>query len=394
MSDPISIGFVSSLHGHAWGGSEELWADAALRAFQRGHKVYFSTHSATAPVSPKIEQMEAKGGVHFYHRPEAATFIGRNIDRLRRVALGSRQFFPVERNSPFRDFFSAGPAVVCITFGDAYGVRFLPDLVEFLNRSNVPYVVNCQGTRNHVDLSDEGRATIRDFFQKAYRVVFVADENLRGAERQIAADIENSIVLRNPVNISSAEVLPWSESETASFATVARLDVVTKAQDVLLQALSGDEWRQRNWQLTVYGSGPHGQYLGELTRHYQLQDKVIFAGQAADIRSVWEKNQLLTLPSRDEGTPLVLIEAMLCGRPALVTEVGGMPEWITDGETGFIAEAASVPSVDRALERAWQRRDRWQEMGRNAHRFALQNYDPDPGGTLLDLLEGAAVNEE
>ena len=52
--------------------------------------------------------------------------------------------------------------------------------------------------------------------------------------------------------------------------------------------------------------------------------------------------------------PLALVEAMLCGRTAVVTDVGGNAEWIEDGETGFVAEAATAKSFGAALkERGW-----------------------------------------
>ena len=64
-----------------------------------------------------------------------------------------------------------------------------------------------------------------------------------------------------------------------------------------------------------------------------------------------------------EGLPLTLIEAMSCGRSAVVTGVAGMKECLQDGETGFVAKAAHPEFLDDALERAWQERGRWKSMG-------------------------------
>src|SRR5262249_46331394 len=114
-----------------------------------------------------------------------------------------------------------------------------------------------------------------------------------------------------------------------------------------------------------------------------------FAGHVPDIRGIWADNHLLVLPSRSEGTPLSLVEAMLCGRPAVVTDVGGNAEWITEPDTGFIAEAPSTRSVAGALERAWTARHLWAEMGERAHEKARRQVDPDPGGTLLNIIERA-----
>jgi glycosyltransferase involved in cell wall biosynthesis len=109
-------------------------------------------------------------------------------------------------------------------------------------------------------------------------------------------------------------------------------------------------------------------------------------GSASDIRRVWSLNHILVMPSLNEGMPLSVVEAMLCGRPVVTTDVGGNTEWITDGEEGFIADGANTRSLDAALEAAWQRRDEWSAIGLKAHERALALHDPDAGGTLLRLI--------
>ena len=73
-------------------------------------------------------------------------------------------------------------------------------------------------------------------------------------------------------------------------------------------------------------------------------------------RGIWKENHILVLPSRYEGLPLVLVEAMWCGRPAVVTDVGGNAELCRDRQTGFVAQSATLASVAEAMERAWEAR--------------------------------------
>ena len=73
---------------------------------------------------------------------------------------------------------------------------------------------------------------------------------------------------------------------------------------------------------------------------------------------------------------------MMCGRLAIVTNVGGNSEVIDDEQTGFIADGACVASFDRALERAWQVRDKWQEMGIEAARRIRTKVSDDPCAEL------------
>src|SRR5207245_589821 len=94
-------------------------------------------------------------------------------------------------------------------------------------------------------------------------------------------------------------------------------------------------------------------------------------------------------PSYAEGTPLALVEAMLCARPAVVTDVGGNAEWVEEGATGFLAAAPTARSIGDALERAWGARERWPALGHAARTAALARHDPAPGRTVLALLERA-----
>lgn len=94
----------------------------------------------------------------------------------------------------------------------------------------------------------------------------------------------------------------------------------------------------------------------------------------------------LALASRYEGMPLAVLEALLCGRPCLLTDVAGHAEYVTEGENGFLAGAPTVASVAAALERAWQRRPDLPAMGRAAAERARRQIPPDPGAAFADEL--------
>ena len=65
---------------------------------------------------------------------------------------------------------------------------------------------------------------------------------------------------------------------------------------------------------------------------------------------IWAEHHALVLPSRFEGMPLVVVEAMLCGRPCIVTDVGGNAELIRDGINGFLAKAPTGATGRRSDE--------------------------------------------
>ncbi|WP_423787774.1 glycosyltransferase, partial [Klebsiella pneumoniae] len=87
-----------------------------------------------------------------------------------------------------------------------------------------------------------------------------------------------------------------------------------------------------------------------------LGDRVKFAGFVTSVENIWAANHALILPSRYEGMPLAMVEAMLCARPVVATDVAGHAEIIDDAINGFLADAPTVGSLGKALDRLWARR--------------------------------------
>jgi len=372
------LAFFSSMSGSAWGGSEELWAATAHAGIAAGHRVLISV-PRWRPHAPGIERLRDVGAQVFERPRLRSKTLWRFIDRatLRHWSFGRRR-----------------PDVLCLNQGGTFDfltTNHPAALRDLTCGFRVPYVVLCHYNDEVILRTQRLRDRVEPFLRLAYRVGFVSEHNRRLVERQIACRLSNAIILRNPVNLSDTAAVPWRASlNPVRFCTVARLETRHKGQDVLFEALAADVWRDRPWELRLYGRGPDQHYLERLARMFGIADRVHFMGHVDDLRAVWRDNDILVLSSFGEGIPLTLVEAMLCGRPAVVTEVGGNSEWLEDGTTGFIASAATPQCVAAALDRAWVARSQWGQMGERARAAALARYDPHPGSTLLDLLEQAA----
>jgi len=355
-----------------WGGSEELWAETAFEALNAGHEVFGSVLGWTK-TPPKLVELERRGAkILRRHNPDC---------RVQGTLFGPA--------SSYRDLFKMNPDVIAISQGSSFDVFSQPDLLELLYVAPIPFVLVCQCNENLPLLTDDCRRDhVSNIFARASRVLFVSNQNRVHAERQLARKIPNSDLVLNPVNLSDRSYLPWPESKTARFASVARLDAKPKGQDILIEMLSADEWKERDWHLTLYGSGRDERYLRSLVEFFGLQERITFAGHQTDVRAIWAQEQVLVMFSRAEGTPLALVEAMLCGRPAIVSDVGGNQEWVTEMQSGFVAEAAVVGLAQAALERAWSARQSWKAMGMQAHKFATGRIsDPSIPGLLKVLLQ-------
>ena len=172
------------------------------------------------------------------------------------------------------------------------------------------------------------------------------------------------------------------------FACVGRFYPQEKGQDLLIRVLAREKWRSRPVSVTFFGSGQHGVGLAEMADFHGLEN-VRFGGFTHDIEEIWASHHALVLPSRAEGLPLVLVEAMLSGRVAIVTDVAGNGEVLEDDVSGFLASAPTEDALDEAMERAWQRRAEWRDIGERAAADIRRLVPPDPAGALAMQLISA-----
>jgi glycosyltransferase involved in cell wall biosynthesis len=350
------IVFVSTMAGDSWGGSEELWSRTAQKLVGRGVDVSASVHGWT-PLHGRVLSL-MQSGVEVVVRP-ARYPLWRRIWRKATFAHDTHEAAELHRL-----IVAKSPSLVVLSTGSA-----LPpvDLVELCVAMKVPFVTIGQANQDGWWQEDSDAERYRKVLPAAHRCYFVSRANLRLAEKQVGCPLPNGEVVWNPFNIEFGASPAWPSNDSGEmlFASVGRLHPPSKGQDILLEAFAGKIWADRNWRLTLYGEGRMKDGLEKLAQGLGLANRVIFAGQAS-VMDIWSSNHVLVAPSRYEGLPLVMVEAMLCGRPVIATNVAGHSEVIDDGMVGFLADAPTVPSVAKALERFWERRTEAEQMGKAA----------------------------
>jgi glycosyltransferase involved in cell wall biosynthesis len=351
-----------------WGGAEELWSRTALKLAMEGLDVIALVHTSLLAQKRVLELQESGGCVLSYPLPVTLW------RRARRKLSGKTwSVLDLEELLP-----SVRPALVVISDGSA-----LPpiDIAEMFVTMKWPFVSIAQ---NNCELwwpGDELAARYRKILPAALCCYFVSLANQRVAENQIGCKIENAEVVRNPFNVVYDAAPPWPSIDVNSelrLACVARLEPAAKGQDILLEALAHPSWAGRRWRLTLYGDGPSRIGLARLVERFQLNGRVVFAGHVSIVEEIWASNHVLTMPSRWEGLPLAIVEAMLCARPVMATDVGGNSEVIENGVSGILAAAPTIASVQEALEVLWTRRGDLRDMGKAAAKAIRQKVPPDP----------------
>jgi glycosyltransferase involved in cell wall biosynthesis len=367
----MHILFISTMEGSPWGGSEELWSQAALRLLEQGHRISASVHPWPDPV-PQIQEL-IRRGVHVHLR---AADTGTFASRLGRRFSGDPDTKWLENLKPDLAVISQG--------GNADGLFWM----RLLKQSEIPYspVVQCNAEIWWPG-DDEAEKLARGY-ESAQKVFCVSRHNLELLQRQIGADLPSARVICNPYRLPAANPEWPAPDGLFRLACVARLDPTAKGHDILLEVLSRPRWRERPVRVDFYGGGRCARSLPRLAARLQVEH-LQFRGHSGDMAKVWRENHLLLLPSRYEGTPLTLIEAMWCGRPAVVTDVGGNAELCLEGVTGFVAPAPTADLFDEAMERAWVRRDEWQFLGEAAHRRVETILPADPVDQFCAELMGS-----
>jgi glycosyltransferase involved in cell wall biosynthesis len=376
----MRIAFISAMHGLPWGGSEELWSQAAVQLKLAGHEVRASV-MYWPQLSEKLDALTSCGIELETYRPPSY-LVGPGRDVWNRVSRSYRGSFA--RLKRFQ------PDLVVISQGHNAGGF---DWAKICRDAAIPYViiVQCNGEQWWFD--DRALSQAVASYTGAQKVFCVSRRNLDLLRLQLGEPVLNGEVIWNPYNVSSEPAPAWpAENGKWRLACVGRIDVAAKGQDVLLQTLALQEWRSRPIEVNLFGSGPHELGLQRDAAMLNL-NQVHFRGYVNDIRAIWQQNHILVMPSRYEGLPLALVEAMWCARPAIVTDVGGNAELCIDDETGFVAAAPTVSSFSGALQRAWDRREDWLHLGRAA-RARVENLIPrDAVAVFCEKLKVCATAE-
>jgi glycosyltransferase involved in cell wall biosynthesis len=246
-------------------------------------------------------------------------------------------------------------------------------------------------------------------FHPLKRRIFRSIETRLGArtDRMIAVSVSEGETLRTSGVIAPERirVVPngidpsgWDVAEPLDLAefgldpvkpTLALVGLVygAKGQDLAIEALSHPALS--GWQLLCVGPGSSETYESQ-ARRLGVQDRVRFVGARPDIPRVLASVEGLILPSRWEGMPYVVLEAMAAGKPVLAHPVDGARDVVRDGETGVLCNGISVAD----LVEGWQRfdaagsepRKRWGIQGQECVR-AHYSHESMVRGTLRVYAE-------
>ena len=237
---------------------------------------------------------------------------------------------------------------------------FKPDaIVAFTTEANlvaiwsalglgVPVVVSERNQPDRPGLGRLTRAVRRLSYPLAAALVVQTEGIAQGVRARFGAPVH---VLPNPIRLASWGGVPRAEQATKRIVAAGRL-VPQKGFAALITSFAALADDYPDWQLVIYGEGTDRAALETAARRLSLGDRIVLPGVSKDMRAAFAAADLFVLPSRYEGYPNVLLEALASGCAVIATDCpGGTAEILGGGKYGLLVEPENPAALTTELQR-------------------------------------------
>jgi glycosyltransferase involved in cell wall biosynthesis len=375
-----SVLFISLMNGAAWGGSEELWYKTVLHALEKGNKVACVVYHWPAKENKMKVLSDAGAAVIYLPNKGIDTkgIIGKIQYKITKKILLKRAIakLPVDRYG-----------LVVFNLGAFEIIR--PLWRDFYKRLN-KYFLLFHNYNEHESFNQQEKEALSSWLMKSSKNLFASKKIREVLERKLDVQILNAEILLNPITFLPPENIqpyPTLKNGNYSFIMLAALEVYRKAQDKLIEVMSSRKWRERNWTLELYGEGKDKDYLSDLIEKFKTRDKIFLKGHSGNIKTVLQNAHLVLQLTHLDAMPLAVVEAMAMSRPLVVTDVGDMPEWVHTEVNGWVSKDSSADEIDKTLEKAWQQKERWEQMGKESFKIFSLKFPEKPEQILWEKIK-------
>lgn len=216
-------------------------------------------------------------------------------------------------------------------------------------------------------LSDRLLVNAQAVTQPMYAVGYAPEKTqviYNGLNLDIQITPQQQNALRQELNIQPDEII---------LAAIARIDP-KKDLETMLQAFAIVYQQNKKTRLLIAGGGfpDYQKKLNQMAKELGIQNNVTFLGFRTDPQVILSICHLSLLSSLTEGLPNAILESMALGKPVVATEVGGVPELITDGEHGYLVPKGDYEQFACSILNINPKRA--QEMGQAAKEKAHQQF--------------------
>jgi glycosyltransferase involved in cell wall biosynthesis len=356
--------YLSVMNGSHWGGSEELWFQAALATARLGFPTAVCCFDGEGK-SRRMTQLE-EAGCKLFLLPSKEEVKNQPL-------LGKIKLNKAVAEVPFEEYDK-----VIVSQGGWKDVAHGP--FKKLYRRLNEYVLIYHNYNVNEKFSLRKFLLLQKWADKATKNLGDTPKIFRALEEAYSLTIPRQEKLFNPLTFEApATATPYPHvNGKYNLSVFAALDTERKAQDMLIRALAHGDWRNRNIELHLYGEGKDKESLQKLINDLQLQSIVVLKGNAPDYREAIRQSHIVLQITHIDAMPITVMDTLAMARPVIVSNVGDMPSWIREEENGWIVEQVTPEAIAGTLEKAWQQRNNWDKMGMSSFSIYQQNFPADP----------------
>jgi len=165
------------------------------------------------------------------------------------------------------------------------------------------------------------------------------------------------------------------------------IDILLKAAKVLKDKYG------KNLKIAIVGDGPLKENLNNLAVKLGVNGEVKFLGVRKDIEELMVSSKIFVLPSRWEGLPMVILEAMSRGMSIIATGVGGIPEVVENGKEGILISPEDPETLAQAINDLIENEELREKLGQAAYKKVKDKYSIEAYSTnMLDFYSSLVNN--
>ena len=174
---------------------------------------------------------------------------------------------------------------------------------------------------------------------------------------------------------------------------IGRMTAIKRVPDILA-AFKALRDRGVEATLCLVGDGPDRDAVEQLASDLGIVRDILFVGYQRDVAPYYAFFDAFLLPSANEGTPVVAIEALASERPVVATRVGGVPDVVDDGEDGFLVEVGDIPALADRLEQLARDPELRARMGKAGRERVVPRYRVERLVDDVDTLYRELLTEQ
>lgn len=264
---------------------------------------------------------------------------------------------------------------------------------------NIPTISTQHTIESHTELSSAGARQSLTWFclrHMSKRVIAVSNQTREYHITKGKINPLKIVTLHNGINISKFTNIPEKTISSTKrlhnippkakvILTVAVLRE-KKGVQFMLEALPGILTVHPDTYYIIVGDGEHRQKLETITSNYQLQNNVIFAGHRTNVPEYLAASNLFVLPTLIDAFPTVLLEALAASKPIIASNVGGVPEIVENGRSGFLVSPQNVGQLKDRCNQLLSDPEKAECFAKNGFKTVTEKFSIEKQVELLEKM--------